>query len=289
MEMMSLVIGTGTTIAWWYSMANIILNDLLCVCISIACIKILKFTSLKIPLLSFIIITVLEVGFELILYTIEDINYSNLFLNKFNCPFQFQMPSITLVFKQKCSWLPFTVIVFPGMLISYLRRFDSGRGTTLYLITAIATFFIGTLVWTLLTLKSTLVISFGLISGSCMFTLLIVFAHRRRELRVLWDGKFYDEEFVDRLDLNFALKMIELQTIRASAKTIDSRILEDLKQKDDAFRNSDSSTIRSKFLKWRVGSDLNEIDRRERGPRGSKTHNDIKGHIGGPRDEESSR
>ena len=111
------------------------------------------------------------------------------------------------------------------MVISYLRRFDSGRGTTLYLITAIATFFVGTLIWTLVILFSPIIFPFGLISGFSLFALTILFAYRRQELQVLWDGKFYDEEFVDRLDLDSYKQLIELQAGRDTILTIDSIIV----------------------------------------------------------------
>ena len=76
-----------------------------------------------------------------------------------------------------------------------------------------------------ITLISPISLAFGLVSEPCLFGLIIMFAHRRRELRVLWDGHFYDEEFVDREDMKYALEMIEFQSDRGSVKTIESRII----------------------------------------------------------------
>ena len=121
--------------------------------------------------------------------------YTNLFLAEYNYPFLLQMPTINAVYLQKCAQLPFTSVVFPGMLFSYLRRFDTSRGTTLYLITVTVIFIVGGLAWMFISVASPVEFPFGLVSEPSLFGSIIVFAYRRVELRVLWEGKFYDEEF----------------------------------------------------------------------------------------------
>jgi hypothetical protein len=64
-----------------------------------------------------------------------------------------------------------------------------------------------------------------------MFGLICLFAYRRREMRVLWDGKFYDEEFGDREDMQYVLEMMAVEN-RESTKTIDSHLIEELKERN---------------------------------------------------------
>ena len=189
---MSLSIGALASVGWWFSDYNMIVNDAICLCITVAAIKILKFTSLKMAGLAFLVTITLELTFATALYLTTGISYNTLFLNQYNYPFELQIPTINPVYNQKCAWLPFTAIVFPGMLFSYLRRFDSSRSTNLYLLTASATFLLGGIAWMFLSIASPVDFPFGLVSEPCMFGLICLFAYRRREMRVLWDGKFYD-------------------------------------------------------------------------------------------------
>ena len=177
---------------WWFSDSNIILNDIICICICVACIKVLKFTSLLNATIGFGLVMALLVIIALLIYFFTGTSYNSLFINKYNYPFELQIPTINPVFYQKCAWLPFNSIVYPGMLVSFLRRFDSSRNTTLYVILATITFFIGGIAWMFITIASPVSFPFGLVSEPCMIGLVCVFSYRRRELGVLWRGKFYD-------------------------------------------------------------------------------------------------
>jgi len=74
------------------------------------------------------------------------------------------MPTINLVYNQKCAWLPFTAIMYPGMLVSYFRRFDSSRNTNVYLIVSTIAFFVGAISWIFLSIGIIFAFPLGLIS-----------------------------------------------------------------------------------------------------------------------------
>jgi hypothetical protein len=133
-------------------------------CIIIGFIKILKFTSLKIATIAFLATIILELIFIIIIYFTTSSSYNNIFLNDFNYPLELQIPTINPVYNQKCSWLPFTSIIYPGMLLSYLRRFDSSRNTKVYLITSVGLFFLGAIVWMFISIASPFVFPTGLVS-----------------------------------------------------------------------------------------------------------------------------
>lgn len=81
------------------------------------------------------------------------------------------------------------------MLFAYLHRFDSSRATHLYLIIGMVTFSIGCVLWSIIiSLNIDFMMTVASITEPCMFLLIAVFAYRRRELRVLWDGWIYNEE-----------------------------------------------------------------------------------------------
>jgi hypothetical protein len=114
--------------------------------------------------LSFLVTVTLELIVVVVIYIEEGVSYNNLFLNNYNFPLQMQFPTLNPVYNQKCAWLPITAIVFPGMLLSYLRRFDSSRNTKVYLITATILFLLGGIAWVFANIPSNVTFPFGLIS-----------------------------------------------------------------------------------------------------------------------------
>ncbi len=87
MDIISLFVGIGVCCAWWFSGKNWILNDVVAVCIIIACIKIFKFTSLKSALICFSITIGVEIIFVLVINLKLHNNYNDAVLNVFNNPF----------------------------------------------------------------------------------------------------------------------------------------------------------------------------------------------------------
>lgn len=54
MEVVSILCGVGVCLGWYYSGKNWIVNDIVCMCMIIGFIKILKFTSLKMATITFV-------------------------------------------------------------------------------------------------------------------------------------------------------------------------------------------------------------------------------------------
>ena len=106
-------------------------------------------------------------------------------------------PSITPEFYRKCAWLPVTNIIFPGLFISYLRRFDKSKGTCLYLIIGYVSFYIGSILWMLADLATEHTLPLAIIAAPISVAVVIFFAFRRNELRTIWEGWIYDTEIPD--------------------------------------------------------------------------------------------
>ena len=90
------------------------------------------------------------------------------------------MPNINPVYGISCSWMPISSIIYPGILISYLRRFDSSRNTNIYLITSVILFSFGSFLWILISVISPVNISFGVIAEPAMLGLVVLFAYNRK-------------------------------------------------------------------------------------------------------------
>jgi hypothetical protein len=64
-----------------------------------------------------------------------------------------------------------------------------------------------------------------------MFGLVCVFAYQRREIRVIWSGEFYDEEFANQSELRVIMEMIDRTSERGESdserrSTIDRKLIE---------------------------------------------------------------
>lgn len=82
--------------------------------------------------------------------------------------------------------------------MSYLRRFDISRNTNIYFLTAVTVFVLGSVVWMVISIGSVHSWPFEIVTGPIMMGLVVVFAYKRREIRTLWEGSFYDEDFANR-------------------------------------------------------------------------------------------
>ena len=60
--MVSLACGYVATFIWWFTHKNWIMSDILTTCIVISTIKVFKFTSLKLALVSYVLLLILFVA-----------------------------------------------------------------------------------------------------------------------------------------------------------------------------------------------------------------------------------
>jgi hypothetical protein len=63
LDVLSVFIGVGVALGYYFSYKNWIINDVLCTCIIIAAIKIMKFTNLKIALFALVIGLAMQMAF----------------------------------------------------------------------------------------------------------------------------------------------------------------------------------------------------------------------------------
>lgn len=118
--------------------------------------------------------------FVIIIQFVIKVSYNNIILNEFNNPFELQAPTINPVFNQKCAWLPVTAVLYPGALMSYMRRFDTSRSTNVYLITCVVLFFCGSILWMFISIFSPHSWPFGLVAEPAMIGLVSFFAWKRK-------------------------------------------------------------------------------------------------------------
>ncbi len=190
--MIGFICGLGSMFAWWYTHKNWIISDCISICMVVSFIKIFKFVSFKIALLSYFLVLVIVTIGDVLSVLLNQLNFQIYFLFSNNNPFIFQIPVFIPTYSLKCSWISIASIFLPGLLVSYLRRFDRCRSTNIYLITTVITYFIGSILWNVINVFSNTPIPFDAIVEPIMISSFCLFARTRKELRTIWEGTFYD-------------------------------------------------------------------------------------------------
>jgi hypothetical protein len=151
---MGLAFGLCVVLAWWFTSRNWVLSDTISIAICVSFIKVFKFASFKIALLSFTLVICALILGDVLASTLRSQNFVVYFLFTNDTPFQFQIPVISHTYSLNCSWISVTSIFLPGLLVSYLRRFDKCRTTHIYLITTVGSYFLGSLLWNVINIFS---------------------------------------------------------------------------------------------------------------------------------------
>lgn len=86
MDMLGLAVGIGFICAWYYTGTNWIIGDFIYMCIFLATIKLIKFGSLKMTVIAFIISMVLDISFIMLAEFVNGIYFNNAMLSLFNNP-----------------------------------------------------------------------------------------------------------------------------------------------------------------------------------------------------------
>ena len=123
------------------------------ICSIVALMKLIKIRSLSLAVLLTVSLLALEAIVGIFIHYVFQVSYNNYIINIFQNPNILVMPSITKELYRQCAWLPITSVLFPGLMLSYLRRFDVSRATNIYLIIGLASFYLGSLIWMLIDME----------------------------------------------------------------------------------------------------------------------------------------
>lgn len=149
------------------------------VCSTVALMKLMKIKSLSIAINLLASLLVLEIIVGIFVHYVFKISYNNYIINLFQNPVMLVMPSITKELYRRCAWLPITAILFPGLVLSYLRRFDKTRGTYLYFIIGLISFYAGSVLWMVIDLETVHSLPFAIISEPVTILIVLIYSTRR--------------------------------------------------------------------------------------------------------------
>ena len=163
-DVVSAIVGIVMVGLYWALNGQWLINDILGVCTIVALMKLVKITSLMIGVYLVGGILGVEIVVGLFVHYIIGLSYNNYVINLFQNPLMLTVPSITPQLYRQCVWLPITSVLLPGLILSFLRRFDLTRGTLVYLLIGLISFYFGSLAWIIIDVETVHALPFAIVS-----------------------------------------------------------------------------------------------------------------------------
>lgn len=179
MDFIGLNLGVCVVIMWFVLSQNWILGDIMYTFIFIATIKLVKFGSLKIAIITFAITMTVDIFFIVMAWAINKVYYNNAILSIFNNPLFLVVPTISHYPNRKCSWFFIASMLFPGMLQCYFQRFDSSRSSKIYTIIFFNCYVITMIIWIIINIYADFTFPYDLLVTPATLITVVLFANRR--------------------------------------------------------------------------------------------------------------
>ena len=129
----------------------------------------------------------------LIVHEIDPISYDYTIISNYNSPLEIEFPAFKKNFLKRCSWLPITGIIFPGLFIAYSARFDKSevrlRNSSVYSILSYIGFTCGSIIWLIITTFNEHAWPISPFTYLPMLFLTLAFAYKRAEVDMIWQGR----------------------------------------------------------------------------------------------------
>lgn len=167
-------------IALWFSFGkNWIIGDIIFCFIFVATMKMVKFGSLKIAIITFTITMSIDIFFITLAWGINKIYYNNAILSIFNNPLFLMVPSLSHYPNRKCSWFFLASMLFPGLLQCYFQRFDSSRSSKIYTIIFFNCYVVSMILWIIINFYANFTFPYDLLVTPATLIVVVLFANRR--------------------------------------------------------------------------------------------------------------
>lgn len=174
-------IGLGVCIlaSWFILDKNWIVGNFIYCFIFVATLKLVKFGSLKMATITFVVTMSIDVFFIGLAWGINKIYYNNAILSIFNNPLFLMVPTISHYPNRKCSWFFLASMLFPGLLQCYFQRFDSNRSSKIYTIIFFNCYVVTMIVWIIINFYADFTFPYDLLVTPATLVIVVLFANRR--------------------------------------------------------------------------------------------------------------
>lgn len=187
-----MAVGSMAIVLCWVFFRNFVLDDICSYSIAIFVVKIIRVSSIKMATIWITIILLFELmwGF-LFVYPLEN-SYQTFFSSEFCLPMRIVIPNFKNFLHLKCYWLPISSIIFPGLTLQYLSKYDKSKNIHIYFRTGIFFALIGAAIWIIVISFSNESTPWAFFSFPLIIISVLVLSYLRNEHTELWEGSFFD-------------------------------------------------------------------------------------------------
>lgn len=176
----------------WGIFRNFILNDICAFAIIICLLKLFQINSLG----KSCFITISAMLFELVWgfifnYALRN-SYNIFFMSDFCLPLRAVIPTFHNFLHEKCTWILISSLFFPGLVLSYLHKFDKSKNIHIYFRVGIVAYSIGGAIWCIISSLVFQAIPLYFFGYPLIVIFCIIVSYLRNEHTELWKGSFYE-------------------------------------------------------------------------------------------------
>ena len=184
--------GSIAIVLCWAFFRNFVLDDICAYSIVILAVKVIRVNSIKMATVWITLIMLFELmwGF-LFVYPLEN-SYQTFFSSEFCLPLRIIIPTFKDFLHLKCSWLPISSVIFPGLTLQYLHKYDKSKNIHIYFRTGVFFSVIGAAIWIIVLVFSKESIPWSFFSFPLIIVSILVLSYLRNEHTELWEGSFFD-------------------------------------------------------------------------------------------------
>lgn len=179
MDVIGIIVGIGFMCAWYFTGTNWIIGDFICLCILLTTIKIIKFGSLRIAIIAFAVTSILDVVFIILAQIMNGVYFNNAMLTVFNNPLFLVMPALVHYPNRCCSWFFLFSIAYPGIVLSYLYRYDCSRSSKVYSVLFFIFYTLCLVAWVILDLHAAFTLPFNILTVPFSLLAILLYSNRR--------------------------------------------------------------------------------------------------------------
>lgn len=200
-DVISMLLSTFLVSAWWLLNKPWYLNDIICFFMTGTFMKLLKITSLKQGFIFLTIIFITDVlSMTIALNFLTNQSVDSLVEDQYNVPIMFEVQEFHMYLYKLCAWIPITAVLFSGMLIEFLHRFDmyinqsnnQQTATQVHIKVTFIFYLSGSVIWLIIRWIFYQSIPYSLFTFPFQIIGELLWAYIRRDLDTLWRGNFYD-------------------------------------------------------------------------------------------------
>ena len=181
-----------TLVIIWGCYRYYIIADICAFAIVIFCLKIFQMSSIKRATLFIITEMLFELMWGFIINNAMNNSYDIFFSSALCIPIRVVIPTLNQFLHQNCTWMLVSSLIFPGLALCYLHKFDASKNIHIYFRIGFFAYIIGAALWVIVLCVSGQMVPLSFFGYPLILGFVMILSYLRNEHTELWNGSFFD-------------------------------------------------------------------------------------------------